>query len=196
VGLRAAQAVATLEDFPQRLEKAASRASRLRAPWLLVEGGRIVEASAASEPSELRLGFRERWAERAVRALHAGLATGAPLAIRPAGGADGLLGFEETGWLLDDLPRLGLWQDPHRALSLGAHGLGPPPGAWAERWAGRTAGLLVGGTGAAHPEAAGLDWSTLRDTLPRRIPWVLDLGSDLPEAAVADAAAFVAALLS
>ncbi len=199
-----------LSRFSAALARATAVASRLRAGVLVVEGGglgsradadpdrvagdlgRQDEGEAAPTAAARRRAHREAAAERAVRALHAGLATGAPLAVRPGSTASDLLHVEETEWLLDALPRLGLAFDPTRALGLERLGLGPPPEAWADRFASRAGtcfahGLGAGLAGRGHPDDDGPDWSSLGEMVPRAATWVLDLAPTLSTADVTDA---------
>jgi hypothetical protein len=142
------------------LEDAMRLARSLRAGAIVVEGG------AAT-------GGRERAAERLARALHGPLSLGAPIAVTNGAREDDLVGLEEFGWLLEALPRLGLWFDPARAVSRGD----ALPEAWADRFAGRTTGVVV-----LHGAARSPDLGILTRLLPRRAPWVLDAGPEVPEA--------------
>jgi hypothetical protein len=140
----------------------------------------------------------ERQVEALVRALHGPLGAGWPLAVLHGTDGGDLLLLEETGWLLDALPRLGLWLDPAWLLSLERRGAGPGPAAWADRFAGRVVGVSVHGLGSdgrghAHPEDDGPPWGRLASSLPRRAPWTLDLSGRLTVDDVRDALRYVTA---
>ena len=205
---------ATDDAFDRRRAPAVAAAAQLRAGSVVVEGGDLgPQASRALRHAEatllaarrkgetldvtdalaLRRAERERAAERAARALHRALGDGPPLAIRNGGRAsDLLLHPDEVEWLLGDLPVLGLWFDPARALRAWRLGLGPEPAAWADRLASRTTGVFVQGLGSdlaghGHPEDGAADWGTLGRSLPHRVPWVLDVSHTLSAADVDDA---------
>ncbi len=208
---------ASLEDpraFAAGLERQAAWTARLKAAWTVVEAGDLggrderelsrrdgaLVTARSDEDSDavaaLREPHRAGAVERAARALHDGLRVGVPLAVRNAGGAAGLLGFEETGWLLDALPRLRLAFDPTRALRLHRLGLGPNPASWAEQYASRSTLLFVHGLGAdfaggSHPEDGAPAWPILRDILPDRLPRVLEVRPTLTHAEVLDAVGYV-----
>jgi hypothetical protein len=179
----------------------------LRVERIVVAGGaftapRGVTGAAATEPEVLRRA-RERQVEALARALFAPVRAGLPLAVGQAAGPHELLTLEALGWLLDALPRLTLWFDPARALAASRAGTDAAPDAWADRFAGRVAGVSVHGLGSdgrghAHPEDDGPPWSTLAASLPRRVPWTLDLSGNLSADDVREArryleAAFAAA---
>jgi len=151
---------------------------------------------------EERLAHRQRVRERQVevlaRTLHGPLAAGWPLAALHGTAAGELLLLEETGWLLDALPRLGLWLDPARLLALERSGGSPGPAAWADRFAGRVVGVSVHGLGSdgqghAHPEDDGPAWGRLAASLPRWVPWALDLSGRLTAADVREALRYMTA---
>lgn len=204
--------------FAAVVTQASALAASLRAPFVVVEGGgfgatadralrkadrRLVSAGrlgedpdAAAEVGRLHGEMREQAAERAVRALHQVARGGASLAVRHGGSAACLLGFEELEWVLDDLPALSLFFDPARALRRHRLGLGPEPAAWAERFARRTAGVIVQGlasdlAGGSHPEDGAAPWRELAEALPRGVPWFLDLAPTLAAADVEDAVRYL-----
>lgn len=162
-------------------------------------------SAEASDPEALRAEVlaargagRERLIEQVARALHGPLAQGVPLAVANGLGPERLLGFTETGWLLDALPRLGLWLDPVAAEQAHRQGWGPSLVAWTDAYGGRTVGALAhgagsAGTGHAHPEDQGADWGSLGATLPRRLPWILDVTGNLSAADVRDAVRYLTA---
>lgn len=188
-------------------EAALALAGALRVERVVVGGGSLatppgltVEAGAAAREAQ-RLRVRERQVEALARALHAPVGAGVPLAVRHAQVASDLLRLEEVGWLLDALPRLTLWLDPARLLAASREGWEAGPLAWADRLAGRVAGVSVHGLGSdgrghAHPEDDGPPWGTLASTLPRRVPWALDLSSRLEARDVAEARRFLEALFA
>jgi hypothetical protein len=177
------------------LEPKVALASALRARHLVVASPR---AAVLEKEREAR---RERFVEQLARALHGPLVAGAPLAVVNGGSPTDLLHLTETGWLLDALPRLGLWLDPARALRLDALTPGAGPLAWADLLAGRVTGVLVHGLGSdgaghAHPEDRGPPWGRLGETLPQRVPWALDLSQRHDASDVRDAARFLEAALA
>jgi hypothetical protein len=185
----------TPSRFEAELGAAATCASHLKAGAVVVEGGEVGGVSEAD-----REAVREPAAERAVRALHAGLRGGVPLAIRPGGRPRDLLGFEETGWLLSELPALGLWLDPARAVRAHRRGCGSALEAWVDAYAGRCGGLFVQGLdadlrGGVHPAEGGIDWAPLAEVLPRGVPWVLDLARETTDDVLADAVSMMRAVL-
>jgi hypothetical protein len=192
-----------LEGVPPDLCDAARSAAGLAAPAAAaaaLRAGHLVVPSPRVVPAE-RAATRERRVEEAARALHGPLAAGVPLAVVNGGRDADLLHLTETGWLLDALPRLALWFDPARALALEAAGLDAGPLAYADRFAGRVGGVLVHGLGSdgrghAHPEDRGPPWGRLGESLPQRVPWVLDLSSRHDAADLRDAARFLEAALA
>ncbi len=165
VGLGAGASAAD-EDaarFASRLEAGIGAASDLRAGHVLIEAGAGDDAEEA--------------AERIVRALHGASSAGTPMAIVNGG----MLGLEETGWVLDDLRGLSLWFDPS---VVDAEDLVT----WTDRFAGRCAGCWVR---RRHPEDLGLPWSTLAASLPRRMVWAFDPDDDLSRSDVADAVRYL-----
>ena len=200
--------------FVAAFETHAAVAARLRADLVVVDGGTVggradrdlgrrdgvlVSGGGAEEAREvegLRAGLVAPAVERAARALHGAVRAGVPVVVRNGRGAADALAFEETGWLLDALPRLGLAFDPTHALRLNLLGLGPPAEAWAERFASRTAAVFAHGLGAdreggSHPEDEAPPWAVLREILPERAVRILDLDPTLSGAEVADAVRFV-----
>lgn len=183
-------------------EASLALASALRVERVVVGGGSLAtgpglagEDGPAARAAQ-RLRVRERQVEALARSLHAPVGAGVPLAVRHAAGAGDLLRLEEVGWLLDALPRLMLWLDPARLLAASREGWEQGPLAWADRLAGRVAGVSVHGLGSdgrghAHPEDDGPPWGTLAATLPRRVPWALDLSSRLEARDVAEARRFL-----
>ena len=221
-GVVLAETGATDDAFDRHRAAAVSAAARLRAPRVVVEGGGLgLQASRALRREEsallaalrgggtpdaadalaLREAAREEAAHRAARALHRSLADGVPLALRNGGRAgDLLLQPDEVEWLLDDLPALGLWFDPARALRAWRLGLGPEPAAWADRLASRTTGVFVQGLGSdlaghGHPEDGAPDWGTLGRSLPHAVPWILDLTHALSAADVEDAIRYLRSMV-
>jgi len=190
------------DDFDRARPAAVQAASALRAPCLVVEGGGfdrrtardLAKREASDAPAALALHreVREEAASRAARALWRAQAEGVPLALRNGGAAaDLVLDPEVAEWLLDDLPALGLFLDPARALRARRLGLGPEPEVWADRFAARTRGVFVHGLGSdlaggSHPEDVAPDWGTLSDALPRGAPWVIDVTHALSAADVED----------
>lgn len=186
-------------------EGALALAGALRVERVVVGGGRLEAAAsltgaAAPEARQAqRLRVRERQVEALARSLHAPVGAGVPLAVQHAATAHDLLRLEEVGWLLDALPRLSLWLDPCRLLAAAREGWDPGPLAWADRLAGRVAGVSVHGLGSdgrghAHPEDDGPPWGTLAASLPRRVPWALDLSGRLEARDVAEARRFLDAV--
>ena len=172
----------------EALQVAMAAASALKSERVVFEGG-------PHEPGE-----REAATERTARAIHGPLGRGVPLAFRNGGGRQDLLGFEETGWLLSELPSLGLYFDPARAERAARNEEGPSLTAWMDAYAGRCAGIFVHGLGAsgsggAHPADDGPPWSTLVSSLPRNVPWVLDPGEALGRAGVEDALRYLRSIL-
>jgi hypothetical protein len=153
-------------ETPLALEEASAVASVLRAGAVVLEGGVLPPGVS-----------REEAVETALRRIHGLVVTGVPLALRIGGRVGDLLGFEEAGWALESLPRLSLWFDPARALERAGAGAGPDVPAWAERYAGRMAGIHL----ERLPAEDGTDWKSLVQSLPTRVPWVLD-----PPAAVSE----------
>ncbi len=138
----------------------------------------------------------ERAVERWSRVLHAAVSawSGLSIAVRVSGRKDGLFGFEQTAWLLDDLSSrpVGLFLDPVRILHRERAGAGPTVLAWADRFASRTMGVAVHGCGPdgkghARPEDDGPDWGTLLHLVPSKALRVLDVGPDLAAEEVTDA---------
>ena len=200
------------------LDAAVALASTQRSPFVVVEGGTFederVDRALRQEESALcnavlrgdapdatallqrRAATVEEVAVRAARALHAAL-RGTPLALRNAGtAADLLLEPTTLEWLLSDLPRLGFFFDPARALRAHRLGLGPQPAAWADRFGSRTGGVFVHGLGSdlaghSHPEDGAPEWRLLAEELPRGIPWILDLAPSLAPGDVEDAIRYV-----
>lgn len=216
VAVRTARGVRGAADedgarFGLAMDEAAHCASGLRAGLVVTDGGGlgsevdgILEAADGaawealpdreSEPAwaPLRTARREAAAQRAVRALHAALAADVPVAVRHGGGPADLLGTEEAGWLLDELPRLRLVLDPGRAERAHRLGVGPAPLAWADAYAARCGAVVVQGVGAhgrggAHPTEGSIDWRALVESLPRGLPWVLDLAPERSDDEVTDA---------
>lgn len=207
--------------FAAALDLAIAAAAALKAKAVVVEAGgftgptaaRLTEAnrvlrtaSGSGDEAErvradvraLRGEARAKRVEIAARGLHAALKDGVPLAVRNDDGLERLLGFEETGWLLGALPRLGLWFDPARAERGARLGVGPALSRWADAYAARVAGVAAHGLGSdlaghAHPEDEGPDWGSLGETLPRRLTWVLDVSGRLSAADVRDAVRFLTA---
>jgi hypothetical protein len=156
---------------------------------------RVVVGSGPGEP-----GARAREVEALARVFHPMLAAGAPLVLRHAERTGDLLGLEEAGWLLEALPRLALWLDPAWLHGAERDGWGAGPQAWADRWAGRVAGVSVHGLGSdgrghAHPEDDGPRWGTLAGALPRGVPWALDVSRDLADDDVREARRYLEAAL-
>lgn len=167
------------------LDAAVHAASRLRAGHVVLDGG-------VRRPG----GDRDAEVETLVRHLHALLGRGAPAAVLPGDAGPALLDEEALGWVLDDLPALGLWLDPVRALRRAQAGEGDGLVALLDRHAGRCRGTFVAGLGSdgrggRHPEDAGPDWSTLTALLPRGVPWVLDLAPDAEGDELEDALGFL-----
>ena len=173
---------------------------------VLVPGGALapVPGSLLGGPpsDEERVAHRKRVREAQVevlaRALHGPLGAGWPLAALHGTAGGDLLLLEETGWLLDALPRLGLWLDPVWLLALERSATSPGPTAWADRFAGRVVGVFVHGLGSdgrghAHPEDDGPAWGRLAASLPRWVPWALDLSGRLTAADVREALRYVTA---
>ncbi|MDJ0973104.1 MAG: hypothetical protein QNJ98_01415 [Planctomycetota bacterium] len=160
-------------------------AARLRAGALVLDGG----TRRPGTPHEAEV-------EGLARHAHALLQGGAPVAVLPGDAGEAVLDDEALGWLLDDLPRLGLWLDPvrvvRRAEGDAGAGLVPLLDRLAPRCRGTfVAGLGSDGRGGRHPEDAGADWSTLIELLPRGVPWVLDLAPDADGDELEDALGFL-----
>lgn len=208
--------------FSTALAAAIEVAAALKAPAVVVEGGRIPGAAGArladleaslrkaargsgedaapwlAEGERLRAERRDRLVEAAARALHGPLKDGVPLALRNGDGLDDLVGHAEIGWLLDALPRLAVWFDPARAQRAVRLTAAPALTAWTDAWASRAAGVVAHGLGSdlgghAHPEDAGPDWGSLGASLPRRLTWVLDVSGSLSAADVRDAVRYLKA---
>jgi hypothetical protein len=199
--------------FADALTRAEGAASVLKAEAVLVEGGHLpvreghdlvrrdrlmaeLARGTASVDSKEVLALRDQVrvaaADRAARVLHAAARRGVPIAIRNGAGVGDLLGFEETGWVLGEVARLALWFDPARARRLERLGAGPPAAEWADRYARRVGGVYLHGLAGnldphAHPEEGGIDWRTLRGSLPGTVPWVLDLSPSHGERDLSDA---------
>jgi len=176
-----------VERALQALERAVLAASALRAETVVFEGG-------SPEP-----GGREEATERLARAVHGALRRGVPLAVRNGRGREDLLGFEETEWLLSELPGLGLHFDPARAERAARRDEGPALTAWMDAYAGRCSGVFVhglgrSGEGGAHPADDGPPWRTLVSSLPRRVPWILEPAETLSPAEVKDALHYLRSL--
>lgn len=185
-GVSVVSVACSLED----LGDAVRFGSALQVRAVVVDGGSV--------PAGERI---ESATDRLVRALHAALREGVPLAIRNTGDEDGLLGMTGCEWVLGELPRLPLWFDPPRALRRQRLAGGPPPSSWTDAFAARTGGVFVhglgaDGTGGAHPDEEGADWVALRGVLPGAAPWVLDLAPGLDETVVRDALHYVRGLRS
>ena len=173
-----------VERALRALEGAVVAASALKADTVVFEGG-------PPEP-----GGPEEATERLVRAIHGPLRRGVPLAFRNGAGRADLLGFQETEWLLSELPGLDLHFDPARAERAARREEGPSLTAWMDAYAGRCSGVFVHGLGAsgeggAHPADDGPPWRTLASSLPRRVPWILDPSTALSPAEVKDALHFL-----
>lgn len=176
-------AVYGTSDAPDegRLDAAADAAARARASWVAVRGGR--------RPAEGEDGAAA--VDRLARRLYGPLRRGVPLAVL-TGGADDLLGPDELGWLLDDLPGLGVVFDVAAAVERARErGGADAPDALAGvltrvAWL-RVAGRSSGGREGAHPEEGGLPWGTFSERAPRGLPWVLDLAPGTPSDEVDDA---------
>lgn len=178
----AARGRADAAGFPDALAQAGACAAQLRARAVIVEGG-----AAGDE--------REAAADRLVRMLHGPAAAGVPLALRNGSGAQDLLGFEELDWVLSELPALGFWFDPLAAHLRHGLGAGPATQDWIDAYAGRVTGVFVhGGEGGSHPTEGGPAWGSLVQTLPRDVPWVLDLEADLDVRDAVDAVRWLRAL--
>jgi hypothetical protein len=160
-------------------------------------GTRRVVVSAWPVAKDAPEAAREAQVGVLARTLHAVLLrhAGVALAIRPArvaADAGGLVGLREAEWLLSDLAGrgLGLWLDPLAAAALAAAGKGPPPLDWADRGGARVIGVSIappdGGGGLGRPEEGGVDWGTLRGSIPSRAARVLDAGPNAPDAEVVD----------
>jgi hypothetical protein len=180
-------------------------AAALRVQRLVVRGGafeppRDLAGEAAREPARLR-SARERQVEALARRLHGPVGAGVPLAVQHARAPHELLTLEGAGWLLEALPRLMLWLDPAWALAASRQGWDAAAQDWADRLAGRVAGVSVHGLGSdgrghAHPEDDGPPWGTLAASLPRRVPWALDLTGALSSADVREARRYLEAVLA
>lgn len=204
-GVRVVALRLSVEGAPS--DTALALAGALRVERVVVGGGRLEPlpgmgaAPSEAEREAQRLRTRERQVESLARRLHGSVSAGAPLAVRHGATEADLLRLDEVGWLLDALPRLMLWLDPARLLAASREGWSPGPLAWADRLAGRVAGLSVHGLGSdgrghAHPEDDGPPWGTLASCLPRRVPWALDLSGRLDARDVGDARRFLEAVFA
>lgn len=156
-------------------------AAALRAQALVVDGG----------PVKDRATEREARTEALARLLYPAHAAGVPLALCNGSSSSALLGLQETSWILEELPGVGLVLDAARAEQAGRDGWDAGLDAWLEAWAGRTVavvatGLGSDGRGRRHPEDGPLDWSTLSARVSRTAPWIFDPAEDLGEDEVVD----------
>jgi hypothetical protein len=194
----AADPVHDATAIPAAVARAAQAASTLRRPLVVLDLGDL--AAKARETAEVAV-------EGLCRTLHGALSAwpGLGVGVRSTASKDLLFGWREVQWVLDDLDgkALGLWLDPVRALALERAGAGPAPLDWAARHGRRVLGVTVargsaegpGDGGHAPPEAAGLDWGTLRDLVPSRAARVLDVGPSVPAPEVVDARRYLEEVL-
>lgn len=182
--------LAVNDALAARLGQASQLAGRMRLPALIVD---VLHAQGS--PADA--------AQSLARALHPLLREGVPLWLRDAADSGGLLAGESLQWILSDLPGLGLWVDPARRASAagpGARGLAAGAGDALDAVAGRCGGVFVhawrDGVDGAHPEEGGVDWAQLAQRLPRRVPWILDLGPGLSQQDVGDALRYLRMLLT
>ncbi len=171
-----------------RLREASQLAGRLRLPALIVD---VIHSQ----------GSREEAAQSLARALPPLLREGVPLWLRDAAESGGLLAGDSLQWILSDLPGLGLWVDPaRRAAARGPTATGTAAGDALDAVAGRCGGVFVharqDGADGGHPEEGGVDWAQLAQRLPRRVPWILDLGQGLAQRDVGDALRYLRMLLT
>ncbi len=180
-------AITSLLTDRRGLDAACSNAAELAARAIVVEGGAL-----EGEPSDVA-------ADRLVRALHAPLAAGAPLALRNAAGPEDLLGVTEVEWLLSELPRLALWFDPARAMARQRAGGGASLRTWIDAYADRCTGVFAhglgrDGLGGAHPSDDGVDWAALCGAIPRSAPWVLAMDPETDDDTLRDAQSYLRSL--
>ena len=133
---------------------------------------------------------REDAVEEWARQLHPFHGAGTPIAFRPSHDGVGLLGIEEMGWLLDELPRAALWLDL-AALERMDDTAAP----WLDAYAGRMRAVLVSGNDAqgagAHPRSADIDWGGIDSSLPANAIWVLAMRRGHSDSDVSDGLAYL-----
>jgi sugar phosphate isomerase/epimerase len=120
--------------------------------------------------------------EQLCRSLHT-LAQENPVttfALEPARELDDLLGFEATGWVLDDLSPLKYWHDVGSIHQRERIGLAPQ-GQWLDAYAPRMLGVHLQDASeeeAEMPIGTGeVDFQLLADYLPKHAERVLEIGS-------------------
>lgn len=179
------RAVLTMRDLEQMGQAGLSLAERLTSPRILIDlGGR-------GEPATWEARLTD-----AARVLH-GLVRHGPAVLLDYRDLDtDLLDHEAAGWLLSDLPELGLCWDPSAGWQHPARAHADAPERGIAGLLGRVGALRVhgqgsDGRGAAHPEDLGAPWDTLASVVPRQAPWLLDLSARLGLDGVADAVRFV-----
>ncbi len=149
-----------------------------------------VEGSVWQRYLDARDERREDAVEAWARQLHPFHGAGTPIAFRPATDGVGLLGIEEMGWLLDELPQATLWLDL-AALNRMNDTAAP----WLDAYADRTTAVLVSGSDAqgagAHPQRADIDWAGIGSSMPGRAIWVLAMRRGHSDGDVSDGLAYL-----
>jgi len=100
-------------------------------------------------------------------------------AVEPGREIDDLIGFEEMGWVLDDLPSLQYWHDVGSIHQREAIGL-PPQGQWLDAFAPRMLGAHLQDASREEAElpigAGEVDFRLVSDYLPKAAQKVLEIG--------------------
>jgi hypothetical protein len=146
--------VETLAGVPPAIDAAATAAAALRTRLVVIDAAAL-PAGAAPEADLERLSRALFDATR----RHAGAA----IAVRVGARGNALLALAAVEALLSDLATkpVAVVLDPARA---------PDPALWAERLGRRTAGVVL----AVSDGTGGVDWGTLRGSLPSRAVRVLE----------------------
>ena len=190
VGISVVAVGANAADGPATLTREVGKAAEAAAAL----GIRLVVADAWPLPADATEAAREIAAQSLARTIHGILSgrEGLSLALRVATDAEGLLGFREAEWLLGDLSHtaIGLWLEPARVESGARAGRGVRTLDWADRFGARILGVTIAppetGGGLGRPEDSGVDWGTLRESVPSRAARVVDVGPKASDAEVFD----------
>lgn len=195
-----------ISEERERAMNSVRRHVRLAKVWgcstVLVSGGRLEDEALRHECAEVearasRDGLTEELVaeyqevakrvkkaaqpqiEHLCRSLHTlmGEAPEMVFALRPGMHLDHLLGFESTGWVLEDLPGLRYWHDVGRAHVHEKHGLGDH-GQWLENYGNNMAGVHLQDA-ASEPELpiglGEVDFQLVSSYLPKDAERVLEL---------------------